>query len=192
MTAWNDTAVDGGADGPRSRAGGDQGIGARSPELGVTVVRFANGVEAWFKPTDFKNDQVLFSLVSQGGSSLAPPEQLHRGVAGAGAGRSCRASGGHTAVDLQKLLAGKIASASPSMSSSSHGISGRSNPANLETALQLLYLEFTAPGDDADAFALIKKTARGGVPESRPRSRRALRREGGRGEHQRPLHAPSR
>ena len=43
------------------------------------------------------------------------------------------------------------------MSSSMHGISGRSNPANVETALQLLYLEFTAPGDDADAFALIKK-----------------------------------
>ena len=28
------------------------------PDLGVTVVRFSNGVEAWLKPTDFKNDQV--------------------------------------------------------------------------------------------------------------------------------------
>ena len=43
--------------------------------LGVTVVRFSNGVEAWFKPTDFKNDEVMFSLVSPGGSSLAPPDQ---------------------------------------------------------------------------------------------------------------------
>src|SRR5258708_36049554 len=27
--------------------------------VGVTVVRFGNGVDAWLKPTDFKNDQVL-------------------------------------------------------------------------------------------------------------------------------------
>src|SRR5262245_10152817 len=41
-------------------------------DLGVTIVRFANGVEAWLKPTDFKNDQVIFSLNASGGSSLAP------------------------------------------------------------------------------------------------------------------------
>jgi zinc protease len=126
------------------------------PELDVTVVRFSNGVEAWFKSTDFKNDEVLFSLVSPGGTSLATPEQyIEASLSPAQVQLS--GSGGHKAVDLQRLLAGKIASASPTMSSSSHGISGSSSPANIETALQLLYLEFTAPGDDPDAFALIKK-----------------------------------
>ena len=43
-------------------------------DVGVTVVRFANGVEAWLKPTDFKNDQVLFTLNALGGTSLAPPD----------------------------------------------------------------------------------------------------------------------
>ena len=46
------------------------------PELGVTVVRFANGVEAWLKSTDFKNDEVLYSLAGPGGASLAPPEKF--------------------------------------------------------------------------------------------------------------------
>ena len=125
-------------------------------DLGVTVVRFANGIEAWLKPTDFKNDQVLFSLVASGGASLAPPGQyLEASLAPAQVDLS--GAGGHRAVDLQKLLAGKIASASPFVSLSTHGISGSSTPANLETALQLLYLEFTAPGDDPEAFALIKK-----------------------------------
>ena len=55
-------------------------------QLGVTVVRFANGVEAWLKPTDFKNDQVLFSLVAQGGASLARAGPIPRRGAGAGAG----------------------------------------------------------------------------------------------------------
>jgi zinc protease len=126
------------------------------PEIGVTVVRFANGVEGWFKPTDFKNDQVLFSLTASGGASLATAA-LYPEATLAPALVDLSGIGGHTAVDLQKLLAGKIASASPFISASSHGISGSSTPANLETALQLLNLTFTAPGDDPQAFALIRK-----------------------------------
>ena len=126
------------------------------PKLGVTVVRFANGVEAWFKPTDFKNDEVLFSLVSSGGSSLASCDDfLEASLAPALVQLS--GAGGHSAIDLQRLLAGKIASSTPTMGLSQHGISARSNPANIETALQLMHLQFTAPGNDADAFALIRK-----------------------------------
>ena len=44
-------------------------------------------------------------------------------------------AGGHRAIDLPKLTAGKIASASPFISLSSHGIQGSSTPANIETAL---------------------------------------------------------
>jgi zinc protease len=126
------------------------------PELGVTVVKFANGVEAWFKPTDFKNDQVLFSLGASGGTSLAEPDkypeaQLATSLVG------LSGAGGHSAVELQKLLAGKIAGASPFFTLSTQGISGSSTPANLETGLQLLNLDFTAPGDDPDGFGLIKR-----------------------------------
>ncbi len=87
-------------------------------------------------------------------------------------------AGGHNAVDLQKLLAGKIASASPFVSLSSHGISGSSTPANIETALQLLYLEFTAPGDDPDAFALIKKQLEAAYQNRDRNPGSAVRREG--------------
>ncbi len=45
-------------------------------DLGVTIVRFSNGVEAWLKPTDFKNDQVLFTMYAPGGASLAAPEDF--------------------------------------------------------------------------------------------------------------------
>jgi zinc protease len=124
--------------------------------LGVTVVRYANGVEAWFKPTDFKNDEVQFSFVSPGGASLAPPALFpeaslataHVGLSGAG---------GHTATDLQKLLAGKIVRAMPGVSLFSHGINGTASPADLETALQLLYIRFTQPGDDPQQFELLKQ-----------------------------------
>jgi zinc protease len=124
--------------------------------LGVTVVKFANGVEAWLKPTDFKNDQVLFSLVAPGGVSLAPPEKYLDAVL-APALVQLSGVGGHNAVDLQKLLAGKIAGARASISLSTQSIAGSANPANLETGLQLLYLTFTAPGNDEEAFAIIRK-----------------------------------
>ena len=155
VTAWTDEAT------TAELMTEDPGPGAikdrrELADLGVTVVRFGNGLEAWFKPTDFKNDEVIYSLVSHGGSSLAPPE-LFPEAALSTAQVQLSGAGGHSAVELQRLLAGRIASASPSMSLSSHGISGGSNPANIETALQLMHLLFTAPGDDPDAFGRIKK-----------------------------------
>ena len=126
------------------------------PALGLTIVRFANGVEAWLKPTDFKNDQVVFALESQGGASLAQPAYLPEAqLSTAYAGLS--GFGGLTPQDLQKLLAGKIADAAPFVGLSTHGINGNAAPADLETALQLLHQEFTVPNDDADAFALLKR-----------------------------------
>jgi zinc protease len=126
------------------------------PELGVTVVRLSNGVEAWLKPTDFKNDQVLFALAASGGSSLAAPEKFIEAQLATGQ-VELSGAGGHRAIDLPKLTAGKIAAASPFISLSSHGIQGSSTPANIETALQLLNIKFTAPGDEPEAFALIKR-----------------------------------
>jgi zinc protease len=132
------------------------------PELGVTVVRFSNGVEGWLKPTDFKNDQVLFSMVASGGSSLQAPEKFVEAQLATGQ-VELSGAGGHRAIDLPKLTAGKIASASPFISLSSHGIQGSSTPANIETALQLLHIKFTAPGDDPEAFALIQRQLQAAV-----------------------------
>jgi zinc protease len=125
-------------------------------DLGVTIVRFANGVEAWLKPTDFKNDEVVFTMYAPGGLSLAPPASYtsaslataHVGLSGAG---------GLKALDLQKVLAGRIAAASPYISLYTHGVSGSATPSDLEVALQLLHQRLVAPGDDPEAFALLKR-----------------------------------
>jgi zinc protease len=126
------------------------------PKIGVTVVKFSNGVEAWLKPTDFKNDQVLFTMYAPGGASLASKEDyLQASFATNYVGLS--GVGGIKALDLDKMLAGKLASASPFIGGSTHGISGSASPSELETALQLLFLDFTAPGNDPDAFALMRR-----------------------------------
>ncbi len=126
------------------------------PDVDATVVRFANGVDVWLRPTDFKNDQVVFTMYAKGGLSLAPePDFPEASLATAFVGLSGAA--GLRAVDLQKQLAGRLANASPFMALSTHGISGSAAPAQLETALQLLYAKFTQPGDDPEAFDLLKR-----------------------------------
>ena len=125
-------------------------------DVGVTVVKFANGVEAWLKPTTFKNDQVLFTLSAQGGASLATPENFEEAALATNYVRTSGV-GGLKALDLEKLLAGKNAGASPFISLSSHGISGSATPADLETGLQLLYQDVVAPGDDPQQFDVMKR-----------------------------------
>ena len=126
------------------------------PEIGVTVLTLSNGVEVWLKPTTFRNDQISFTSYSKGGLSLATPDDyfnasLATSLVGLGG------VGGFTPVDLGKLLAGKLAGVSPSVSTYTHGMGGSTTPRDLETALQLLYLQFTAPNHDPASFNLLKQ-----------------------------------
>jgi zinc protease len=126
------------------------------PEVGATVLTLSNGVEVWLKPTDFKNDQVMISAYAKGGASLAAEadyQEASLATALVGVG----GVGGLNPVDLSKLLAGKIASASPTISTYTHGINGQASPRDLETALQLNYLAFTAPNLTRDSFELLRR-----------------------------------
>lgn len=129
------------------------------PELGVTILTLSNGVDVWLKPTDFKNDQVVFTGYAKGGTSLASPED-YQNASLATSLVGAAGIGGLTPVDLGKLLAGKIANASAYIGSNTHGISGNATPADLETALQLAYLSFTAPNRTPDAFDLVTRRLR--------------------------------
>ncbi len=132
------------------------------PEIGVTVLTLSNGVEVWLKPTDFRNDQVSFTAYARGGTSLAScDDQLNAslsttlvGIAGVG---------GFNPIDLGKLLAGRLANASAYMSTYTHGMSGGGTPKDLETSLQLVYLYFTAPNRDREAFDLLKVRLEAGI-----------------------------
>ena len=130
--------------------------------LGVTQWRLANGVGVVLKPTDFKNDQVLFKGVSPGGHSLVPDGDY---VAAATAVAVVREGGlgDFDQIQLEKALAGKVVNVSPWISSLTEGISGGASPEDLETMFQLIYLYFTAPRPDSTAFAAYQAYARGSL-----------------------------
>ena len=95
--------------------------------IGVTVLRLSNGVEVWLKPTNFKNDQVIFTGYAKGGTASVPEAQ-YRSAALMPALIGSSGVGGHSAVDLGKLLSGQLASASISLGPYTHGVSGGATP----------------------------------------------------------------
>ncbi len=120
-------------------------------EVGVTIWELANGVRVVLKPTDFRDDQIMFSATSPGGTSLASDEILsHARMAS-----SLVSQGGvgeFDAIALGRKLSDKRASAFASIGGLTEGISGSASPQDLETAFQLIYLRFTAPRKDETAF----------------------------------------
>ena len=130
------------------------------PDLGVTEWTLGNGVRVIMKPTDFKNDQVLFTSFSPGGNSRVPDSAY---VAAATATSVVMESGlgAFSQIELNKKLAGKVVRVSPGISGLKESVSGSASPEDLETMFQLVYLIFTAPRADSTAFVAFRERIRG-------------------------------
>lgn len=128
--------------------------------LGTREWTFANGVRVIVKPTDFKADEIVFTAYSPGGSSLAATADFltssvaHQLVQIGGVGT-------FNATELQKKLAGVAAAVSPYIARDQEGFRGGAAPRDLETALQLVHLRFTAPRMDSSAFAAFIGNVKG-------------------------------
>ena len=92
--------------------------------------------------------------VSLGGSSLFPDSEIIN-INGLDA-VSVGGLGNFSAVDLEKVLAGKKASVSYGIGDKTETVNGSCSPKDFETMMQLTYLTFTAPRRDDDAFASYK------------------------------------
>jgi len=119
--------------------------------LGITVLELANGIKAYLKPTDFQNDEILMTAFSPGGHSVYGLDTYYS-ASNAAAIVDQSGLGTFSMPELQKKLAGKMASASPYINELHEGVSGSSDSAGLESMLQLVYLCFTAPRTDSAAF----------------------------------------
>lgn len=133
--------------------------GRTIPEIGVAEWTLANGVHVLVKPTDFKADEVLMSAYALGGTSLAADSNLVPATLAAQV-TVLSGVGSFDRIELQKKLAGKAVSVTPTISELSEGFAGRASPRDLETMLQLVYLYFTAPRRDSLAFAAYRSQLR--------------------------------
>src|SRR5699024_4951770 len=67
--------------------------------------------------------------------------------------------GNFSKTDLEKVLAGKLASVSPYIGDKTEGLMGYCSPKDFETLMQLTYLTFTQQRKDVEAFNSYKKRA---------------------------------
>lgn len=112
-----------------------------------------NGVKVVYLPTTHKNDEVRIKLVMKGGRSLIETSELpsfddniwmlyqqNRGISK------------FNGVQLKKMLTGKNVSCNVSIEGTRHGVAAVTTPKDIETAMQLLYLNIVDPRYDNDEY----------------------------------------
>ena len=110
-----------------------------------------NGVRVLLKPTDFKNDEILFKALSPGGTSLSGDKDfLSANLATDIISES--GIGNFSSIQLEKKLSGKIVNISPYISELYEGLKGSASPQDIETLFQLIFLHITAARLDSSAY----------------------------------------
>ncbi len=121
---------------------------------GITEWTLGNGVRVVIKPTDFKNDEILFKAQSFGGASQYGKED-HLNVDFSNMIQDESGYGKFDATALEKYLADKTANIYVGISNYEEFMQGNSNKKDFETLLQLVHLAFTKPRKDSLAFISV-------------------------------------
>jgi zinc protease len=121
----------------------------------VTEWKLSNGARVLIKPTDFKADEILVGGYAPGGTGAVADKDFMSAtfatqITGVGG------LGKFSVVELRKKLAGKTVGVTSGISETLHEFGGRAAPHDLETLLQLVYLEFTAPRLDTAAISAFR------------------------------------
>ncbi|MDB4892737.1 MAG: peptidase domain protein [Gemmatimonadetes bacterium] len=121
--------------------------------------KLSNGARMLLKPTDFKEDEVLFSANSPGGASLVSDKD----VINADLSSIIMSIGGvgdFNQITLGKKLTGKRAGARAALFESAETLSGSASVKDIETMFQLVWLRVTQPRVDSSAFVAFKNQMR--------------------------------
>jgi zinc protease len=128
-------------------------------DLGVTTVRFANGVRLSIKPTSFSADQVLVAVKFGEGLLGLPTE---RSTARWAADGGAFLLGGLKEIsyeDLQRVLAAKVFSVGFGTRDDDFVLAGVTRPIDLDVQLQVLGAYLTDPGWRDEAFERVRWSA---------------------------------
>ncbi|MDR2652210.1 MAG: insulinase family protein [Prevotellaceae bacterium] len=123
-------------------------------KFGSTVWTLQNGVKVVVKQTDFKADEIVISISARDGSSNVSDDDYNTAsymptvMARSGIGKL-------NAIDLNKQLAGKTAYVRINVSDYNTVVSAGGSPKDIETILQLVYMNFTNPRWDENDFNVL-------------------------------------
>ncbi|MFV0392376.1 MAG: M16 family metallopeptidase [Paludibacteraceae bacterium] len=132
----------------------------KNSALDATEMTLSNGIKLVFKPTTFKKDEISMTAFSDGGLSKVSNVADLPSASLATAIVQSNGIGNFTAVELSRVLTGKIASVSPYINTYSEGMTGSSSVKDFETLLQLVYLHFTQPRKDDNSYEALMNMLR--------------------------------
>jgi len=119
-------------------------------QFDATEWTLSNGVKVIFKKTDFKDDEILMSAFSFGGTSLYNLEDLpSANLTSTFIGQY--GLGDFNSINLKKILTGKVVRVNPYINDEEEGFNCSSSVNDLETLFQLTYLYFANPRFDEEA-----------------------------------------
>jgi len=124
-------------------------------ETGATEFKLSNGATVYYKFADKNKDDVQFMATSYGGESLLEDSDLPSATM-LGSLVQLSGLGDYSATELPKVLAGKTARTQVVVSGLNEMIIGNAVTKDVETMLQMAYLNFEKPRLDQDAFKVLE------------------------------------
>ena len=125
----------------------------RSGQYGSSVWTLSNGLKVVFMPTTLKNDEVIISLVKKGGRSLIETAELPSFEDNVWAlFQQNRALSKFSGVQMRKMLTGKNVRCNVNIGNTRHDITAVTTPKDIETAMQLVYLNIVDPRFDNEEY----------------------------------------
>lgn len=124
-------------------------------ELDAVEWKLANNATVIFKHADYEKDQVNLKAYSPGGTSLFGSDDLQT-ASMIGQFMDAFGVGNFDAIALKKMMTGKKVGLSISLGDLNEGFNGSSTPKDFETMMQLLYLQFSNPRFDEEAYNALQ------------------------------------
>ena len=124
--------------------------------IGTTEWTLKNGIKVVVKQTPYEADNIAITATSWGGLALMSDDEYYSAQM-MSVVMNMSGISKFSATDLRKQLSGKQAAAAVSISQYKHGVSGSSTLKDVETMMQLFYLQFTAPRFDKDGYDTFMK-----------------------------------
>jgi len=126
-------------------------ISERTYKYGYTEFTLSNGLKVYVRQTNFEPDEVNLKLFSLGGKNIYPDSEMPN-LTYLMAGATIGGVAQYNDLTLEKMLAGKTATVTPFIDNDTRGMAGTSNVKDTKTLLELVYLYFTQPRKDPQAF----------------------------------------
>lgn len=123
----------------------------RTYKYGYTEFTLSNGLKVYVRPTNFEPDEVNLKIFSLGGKNIYPDSEMPN-LTYLMAGATIGGVGQYNDLTLEKMLAGKTATVTPFIDNDTRGMAGTSTVKDTKTLLELVYLYFTQPRKDPQAF----------------------------------------